>query len=98
MAGGYAIRRHNGRVQRLPGKAMNVALEPGDALIMRTTGGGGVGPPGERDPGLLEEDLRSGAVSRRAAVEQYGASLPRGNGKRPGAGAGVSATVPRVGS
>jgi N-methylhydantoinase B len=51
---------------------MNVPLERGDALIMRTTGGGGVGSPERRERALVLDDLRSGTVSRRAATDIYG--------------------------
>jgi N-methylhydantoinase B len=75
VTGGYAIRRASGRTIALPGKAMNVPMEVGDALIMRTTGGGGVGSPHRRERQLVLEDLRSGAVSRSAAEAIYGVGL-----------------------
>jgi len=89
VTGGYAIRRASGRTVALPGKAMNVAMEVGDALIMRTTGGGGVGLPEQRERQLVLEDLRSGAVSRSAAESIYGVGAssasnvhaPRGDGE-----------------
>lgn len=70
--GGYAVRRRGGRVERLPGKAMNVPLAPGDALIMHTTGGGGVGRAARRSRRRLVEDLLVGAVSRGGARTDYG--------------------------
>jgi N-methylhydantoinase B len=72
VTGSYAVSHKSGRTVALPGKAMNVPLEAGDALIMRTTGGGGVGPPERRERALVLDDLRSGTVSRRAATDIYG--------------------------
>ncbi|MBI4183139.1 MAG: hydantoinase B/oxoprolinase family protein [Proteobacteria bacterium] len=43
-------------------KAKHV-LGKGDTLMMRTPGGGGYGPPGARDPGLVERDRRMGYVA-----------------------------------
>lgn len=76
--GGYAVRRANGQVERLPGKAMNVRLAPGDALIMRTTGGGGVGRPSRRSRAAVRADVRDGLVSASAARRDYGLDDPRG--------------------
>jgi N-methylhydantoinase B len=38
-------------------------VQPGDLLELITPGGGGFGPSDERDPGLLERDLKWGYVS-----------------------------------
>ncbi|NIP45127.1 MAG: hypothetical protein GWN21_00850 [Gammaproteobacteria bacterium] len=43
----------------------------GDRLVVETAGGGGYGPPTERDRGALEEDVRNGKVSADAAREIY---------------------------
>ena len=88
--GGYAIRRTSGRVDRLPGKSMNVRMAPGDALIMRTTGGGGVGSPKRRSAKAVEADLRGGLVTSRRVRRDYagtgaaptGESLARGKKAR----------------
>lgn len=56
-------------------KVRNHRLKPGDALILRAGGGGGFGPPGERDPARLAEDVHHGYVSAQAAVELYGAVM-----------------------
>ncbi|MCS6891488.1 MAG: hydantoinase B/oxoprolinase family protein [Rhodovarius sp.] len=39
-------------------------IAPGMRLIMRYPGGGGYGPPAERDPAALAADLRDGVVTR----------------------------------
>jgi N-methylhydantoinase B len=36
----------------------NVVLKPGQRILLRTPGGGGVGPPSKRDPQALERDRR----------------------------------------
>ena len=55
------------------GKAMNQVLQPGDAYILRSGGGGGYGSPLDRDPATLERDVRCGYVTREAAEKNYGA-------------------------
>ncbi len=41
-------------------KAQDIPLSPGDRVRVRTPGGGGYGPPSERDPEALAEDIRLG--------------------------------------
>ncbi|HEU5018354.1 MAG TPA: hypothetical protein VFT69_10340, partial [Pseudolabrys sp.] len=48
---------------------------PGDAYILRSGGGGGYGPPLDRDLDRLERDVRGGYVSREAAENLYGAAF-----------------------
>ena len=55
------------------GKALNQVLNPGDAYILRSGGGGGFGSPLERDLDSLERDVRCGYVTRPAAENTYGA-------------------------
>jgi N-methylhydantoinase B len=52
----------NGRMPANP-KAEQT-LEPGDLIEIRLPGGGGYGPPSERDPALHARDLREGYVTR----------------------------------
>lgn len=54
-------------------KALNQVLQPGDAYIIRSGGGGGYGSPLERDLDTLEHDVRCGYVTREAAEKYYGA-------------------------
>jgi N-methylhydantoinase B len=63
-AGTYGIRRVDGREEQLDAKQQNVALESGDVFTIRTSGGGGLGPPLERDPAAVAEDRREGRVTR----------------------------------
>jgi N-methylhydantoinase B len=43
----------------LPAKT-TIAMEPGDAIIVRTAGGGGYGDPAERDAAARERDRADG--------------------------------------
>ena len=47
-------------------------LKPGDAVTIDAAGGGGYGNPLERDPEMLETDVREGYVSLEKAREYYG--------------------------
>lgn len=50
-------------------------LEAGDTVTHYTPGGGGYGPPHEREPKRVQEDVRSGLVSLEAAYRVYGVRL-----------------------
>src|SRR3569833_51948 len=54
-------------------KALNQVLQPGDAYIIRSGGGGGFGSPLERKLEALQHDVRCGYVSKEAAEKYYGA-------------------------
>lgn len=45
-------------------KAQDIALSAGDRVRVRTPGGGGYGPPSERDPALVAEDVRLGRITK----------------------------------
>jgi N-methylhydantoinase B len=53
-------------------KALLLALAPGDALLVRSGGGGGYGDPFTRPVGRVQEDVRQGYVSVDCAAELYG--------------------------
>jgi N-methylhydantoinase B len=61
----------DGEEKRLPAKC-TFELEAGDVVSYRTCGGGGYGPPNERDPELVRRDVREGKVSAERAREVYG--------------------------
>ena len=65
----------DGTVRVLPTKTF-VELQRGDVLTVQTPGGGGWGAPAEREPDLLERDVRAGLISPERAREVYGASPP----------------------
>jgi N-methylhydantoinase B len=50
---------------------VTVQLKPGDVVSYRTCGGGGYGPPEERDPRAVLSDVREGKVSFERAREVY---------------------------
>jgi N-methylhydantoinase B len=56
-------------------KVLMQRLDRGDAITIRAGGGGGFGPPEERDPGAVARDVREGYVSPGVAREVYGVVL-----------------------
>jgi N-methylhydantoinase B len=55
-------------------------LEPGDEATLETPCGAGFGPPHERDPELVREDVHQGYVTRASAREFYGVALMESDG------------------
>ncbi len=51
---------------------VTLELQPGDVVRFQTCGGGGYGPPRERNPQLVLRDVREGKVSLARALEVYG--------------------------
>ncbi|GAA2211039.1 hydantoinase B/oxoprolinase family protein [Nonomuraea monospora] len=70
--GGFYRRRVDGAVERLASKVNNVRFAAGEAFIVETTGGGGLGPVSERERGAVVADLDAGRVSARGAAQDYG--------------------------
>jgi N-methylhydantoinase B len=52
-----------------------VTLEPHQVLVMGLPGGGGLGPPHERDPEAVRQDVLDELVSREQARKVYGVAL-----------------------
>ena len=52
-------------------KSEHFALDPGDVVVVETGGGGGYGPPSERDPAAIERDLLHGYITPAAAQRDY---------------------------
>ena len=50
-------------------------LQPGQRVTLRLPGGGGYGPPFERDPRAVLEDVRQGRVSVETARREYGVAV-----------------------
>ncbi len=70
---GVAIHRFSQEEQRFGnGKTFNHVLQPGDAYIKQSGGGGGFGSPLDRDPGKVAWDVSEGYVSRKSAEDHYG--------------------------
>ncbi len=61
-AGRLCVTR-DGVVTELPAKTIGHVLVAGDVIRMETPGGGGFGPPGERDPEALARDRADGLVN-----------------------------------
>jgi N-methylhydantoinase B len=67
------IRRPGGEVQRH--WKGTYALEPGDTMRVVSGGGGGYGPPWEREAERVLADIAAGYVTRAHAAEAYGVLL-----------------------
>jgi N-methylhydantoinase B len=65
----------DGRRIPIPSKAVNVRFEAGDAFVVETSGGGGIGDPRDRPPAEVQRDVATGAVTRGAAKSVYGVTL-----------------------
>jgi N-methylhydantoinase B len=77
LAGGNADQWRiaaNGARERLPPCAQ-VTLRPGDHLISISTGGGGYGPPTDRDPHAVERDVAERWIDGERARSVYGVVL-----------------------
>ena len=61
----------------LPSRFSGVFLTTGDLCALEKAGGGGFGDPKRRRFDLLVDDVLDGYVSRRAAIEEYGADQRR---------------------
>lgn len=57
---------------RRPRPKSRFALQPGQRFTLRYAGGGGYGPPEDRDRDQVREDLRQGLISQEAARDIYG--------------------------
>ena len=64
----------DGDAHRLRSK-VTLDVGPGDVVSYRTCGGGGFGPPHERDPELVLRDVVEGKVSISRAREVYGVAI-----------------------
>ena len=49
-----------------------IELKPGDTVSFQTPGGGGYGPPTERDPQQVLKDVIGEKINRQRAKEFYG--------------------------
>jgi N-methylhydantoinase B len=59
------------KLERLPPCA-TIRIQPGEAIVAYTGGGGGYGPPYERAPEDVKEDVVEGYITRQRAYEVYG--------------------------
>ena len=63
--------QHSGQTRPLLPKAANQPLFAGETFMLRTSGGGGLGRPEERERERIEADLAEGFVSGEAARRDY---------------------------
>jgi N-methylhydantoinase B len=61
--GSWFVRRRDGSLEELPVRKADVPIAAGERFVVRTSGGGGLGPPDERDPTLVEADVRDGKAT-----------------------------------
>jgi N-methylhydantoinase B len=61
------------------GSKLSVDLEPGEVFSVRMGGGGGFGPPWERDPSLVLDDVLGGKVSMERSEQVYGVVIDAGS-------------------
>jgi N-methylhydantoinase B len=66
------VLRADGILHQPSGKFDALLLNPGDLWVMRTGGGGGWGPPSERDPEVVARDVRLGLLNAQQAHAWYG--------------------------
>ncbi|HEU5157227.1 MAG TPA: hydantoinase B/oxoprolinase family protein [Streptosporangiaceae bacterium] len=62
-AGGYYRERADGIREPLRAKATGQSVAAGEALVVETSGGGGYGDPGDRDPAAVRADLDGGRIT-----------------------------------
>jgi N-methylhydantoinase B len=68
---GIAVRGPDGIVRPLKGKNTRLLLPKGSTLELYNGGGGGYGPPSDRDPEAVRADLREGYVTEKLARQVY---------------------------
>ncbi|MDF5758075.1 hydantoinase B/oxoprolinase family protein [Spongiactinospora sp. TRM90649] len=77
LAGGLTrhLRRDaSGDLTELPSQGL-VELRDGERIVSITAGGGGYGPPVEREPARVREDVREGWITAGRARDVYGVAL-----------------------
>jgi len=79
--GANEILREDGTARHLPGKVTNHRMRAGETFVLRSSGGGGLGPHAERDRGAVVADVREGFVSREGALRDYGVALDAAGGE-----------------
>jgi N-methylhydantoinase B len=83
-AGFFAVERASGVREQLAARQQHVALGPGDVFVIRTSGGGGLGPPDQRSPEAVHDDLAEGRVTPEGARRDYGFEVAAGPARPPG--------------
>ena len=90
--GSFSIERADGRVEALAARQADVHLVAGDRFVLRTSGGGGLGPARERDAARVRDDVATGKVTPEGAARDYGLDRVTTNGWVLGADVGGTFT------
>jgi 5-oxoprolinase (ATP-hydrolysing) len=64
-----------------PSKFANILVHEGDQVMIESAGGGGYGPPEEREPELVLRDVAEGFVSEESARTDYRVAIRRQGGR-----------------
>jgi N-methylhydantoinase B len=72
VTGGFYKQLADGTLVRLPSKVNNEHFVAGEALVVETTGGGGIGRPEERPIDEVVADVAAHRVTPEAAARDYG--------------------------
>ncbi len=73
----WQLVREDGTSENLPAKHL-LSISEGQALNYWSTGGGGYGPPWQRDPERVLADVLDGRVTAESAREHYGVAIEGG--------------------
>ncbi|WP_240489775.1 hydantoinase B/oxoprolinase family protein [Actinomadura atramentaria] len=73
--GGFYRLHADGAAERLAGKLNNVPFRAGEAFVVETTGGGGVGDPRDRPRAAVRADAAARKVTAAGAARDYGTDV-----------------------
>ena len=73
--GRFVLYRKTGREERLASKSSGISIDKGDVLTFQTAGGGGCGPPFDRDLESVQSDYLNGKITGEKAKSEYGVVL-----------------------
>jgi N-methylhydantoinase B len=74
-AGSFAIIRRDGSTEALAPRQQAIRVDAGDVVVLRTSGGGGLGSPSGRDRDAVLADVAEGRVSPEGAARDYGVDV-----------------------
>jgi N-methylhydantoinase B len=74
-SGRVVVRKKGADKDEIVCKAKGYKLNAGDMVWLETGGGGGYGPPEERDLAAIQRDLDRGYISHEAAEQDYGITV-----------------------
>ncbi len=73
--GGWVLNEGAAGERILPAKITSLPVEAGDVITMRTSSGGGFGPPADREPWRVLDDVKEGNVTIESARHVYRVSI-----------------------